>query len=86
MSDLIAQKIILAPGAVYYRAKKLASAGRHLEALELLDNNKLEVEIYNDHVEMKISRDWHNGLKAPRTGKNDRNYFKSPKNWKKRIK
>lgn len=45
---------ILAPSRIVDRARQLASVGLHQQALELLQRNRVEVDVYPTRVEMRL--------------------------------
>ena len=49
------ETITLAPKAVLLRAKELSSVGYFEKALEFLNENKIEVDVYEERIEMKMT-------------------------------
>ena len=47
----------LAPSVVVEKARQLASHGLHKQALDLLERNHLEVDVYPTRVEMRLPRE-----------------------------
>lgn len=54
MSDQNCDTYILAPSRVVDKARKLASAGLYKQALDLLERNRVEVDVYPTRVEMRL--------------------------------
>jgi hypothetical protein len=50
------EKYTLAPSVVVDKARKLAEAGLYAQALEVLQRNCVEANVYPTHVEMSIPR------------------------------
>jgi hypothetical protein len=44
----------LAPSVVVEKARRLAAQGLHKQALELLERNHIEVDVYPTRVEMRL--------------------------------
>lgn len=49
------ETITLVPRIVKEEAIKLSAVGYHDKALELLNENKIMVDVYEDRIEMKVS-------------------------------
>ena len=47
----------LAPSVVVEKARQLASQGLHKQALDLLERNHIEVDVYPTRVEMRLPRE-----------------------------
>lgn len=50
---------ILAPSTIVDKARQLASAGLYRQALELLSRNRIEVDVYPTHVDMRLPMEPH---------------------------
>lgn len=50
---------ILAPSTVVEKARQLARVGLHQQALELLERNHVEVDVYPTRVEMRLPMESH---------------------------
>lgn len=49
-----AETYILAPSRIVDKARQLASAGLYQQALELLERNRVEMDVYPTKVEMRL--------------------------------
>lgn len=45
---------VLAPSRIVDKARHLASTGLYQQALELLERNRVEVDVFPTHVEMRL--------------------------------
>jgi hypothetical protein len=75
MKDYLVETAILAPAAVVNKAKELASIGCYDAALKILNNNKVEFDIYTDHMEIRAGRRYDQMPKRPKK-KSAGNHFK----------
>jgi hypothetical protein len=50
-----AEIISLVPREVLDKAKELSKVGLYESALEILQQNRVEVEVHNDYVQMRIA-------------------------------
>lgn len=50
------QTIILVPKVVAQKAKSLVSVGCHKAALKLLEDNRVEFDVYDSHMTVKMGR------------------------------